>query len=322
VEPRLRSLVADALGVEQDVLGEDTSLVHDLAADSLDLLDVAVRAEDEFQITFPDRDIGAVSTFGDLLAATLALVACRMRLDEAAAVSTGRVELRIGSGEVPRFVRAGTRSPYDGELLRDDLKAAHMAEAVDLIGLGAAPAGAFERTLARAGFAGADVRTPDRPLRHAAPEDEDLRGWPTRRLVAHAVALVEDLRKERETSLDRLAEDPGSMSDLVARRCTTDEHATAFRRIVETYIDVLDDSRPILYAAARELGRLDGVRRAVDARALDARETRAAFDSIADALLCYVHALEAHVGWARTRLPPRAMAPRVRSAADREDLRA
>src|SRR5689334_3662040 len=38
VEPRLRAVLADALGVAPEALEAETSLVHDLAADSLDLL--------------------------------------------------------------------------------------------------------------------------------------------------------------------------------------------------------------------------------------------------------------------------------------------
>jgi hypothetical protein len=271
--------------------------------------------------------MGAVSTFGDLAAATLALVACRMRADEEEPAADP-VELRIGDGEVPRFLRAGGREPYDRELLREDLKAARLAEPVDVVGLGAAPACALERAIAQAGFAGADVRTPDRPdhTRHAcdvaADAGADARRWPARRLVTHSLALVAELRCERDASLRLRERDAAAMGDVAACRCTTDEHVTAFRRVVETYLDVLEDSRPILYAAARELGRLDVLRRAIDARRMGANETHGAFDAIADALLCYVHALQMQVAAGTpTRLPPRGLGPRAHSR-DHEELRA
>jgi acyl carrier protein len=48
MEPRIRALVADHLGVEIDDLRADVSLVDDLAADSLDLVEIALAVEDAF----------------------------------------------------------------------------------------------------------------------------------------------------------------------------------------------------------------------------------------------------------------------------------
>lgn len=57
VEQRLRGLVAD-----------------DLAADSLDLLEIAIAAEEEFGIVIRERNLAAVRTYGDLLAEVSRLV--------------------------------------------------------------------------------------------------------------------------------------------------------------------------------------------------------------------------------------------------------
>jgi acyl carrier protein len=40
------------------------SLGNDLAVDSLDLLELAGRVEDAFDVTLPERELGAVTTFG------------------------------------------------------------------------------------------------------------------------------------------------------------------------------------------------------------------------------------------------------------------
>src|SRR5215470_2199926 len=63
VEPRLRALAAEAIGVDSETLELSTSLTDDLAMDSLDVLDVIIRTEAEFAVVFPDREIGAIRTY-------------------------------------------------------------------------------------------------------------------------------------------------------------------------------------------------------------------------------------------------------------------
>jgi acyl carrier protein len=326
IEPRLRALVADVLGVDVAALESETSLAHDLAADSLDLLDVVVQVEDEFGVAFPEREIGAIATYGDLAAATVALVACRMRA-EGTEPEGARVELRMGEGPVPRVVRVLGSEPYDRELLRDALRSARPDETVDVTRPGGAPAGSLERTLVRARFAGTDVRTPGdavetSPEPPAADAADLVRSWPATRLVTASLSLMDVLAHERDASVRRLSAPRAVADELAGCRGTTDDRVAGFRTVVETYLDVLDDSRAILHAAARELGRLDLVRRAVDERAVNVDEASNAFDSIADALLCYVHALQSQAAWLRTRLPPRAMSARPDRTTEQHELRA
>ncbi len=309
IEPRLRTVVADALGVDVEALEPETSLVHDLAADSLDLLDLAVQVEDEFEIAFPEREMSALATYGDLAAATVALVACRLRVEEAEP-ATAAVEVRIGDGTAPRVVHVLGSDPYDRELLADVLRSARPDEPVDVSRLGGGAPDALERTLVRARFAGTDVRSPegaDTPAEVPAGDRSDASpSWPASRLVTASLALLDALGAERDASARRVSVRGPAPDELAACRSMTDGRVATFRTVVETYLDVLDDSRTILHAAARELGRLDLVRRAVDERGMVGDEVSAAFDSIGDALFCYVHALQSQVAWLRTRLPPRA----------------
>lgn len=67
VEPRLRGLVADGLGVDAAELTPEVSLTDDLAADSLDLLELALAAEAEFGVVIPESALEDVRTFGDLV---------------------------------------------------------------------------------------------------------------------------------------------------------------------------------------------------------------------------------------------------------------
>jgi acyl carrier protein len=74
LEQRLRTLVADRLGVGEDELEGHVSLRDDLAVDSLDLADVAAAIEDAWNVTVPDRLLAQVRTYGELTQATLDLV--------------------------------------------------------------------------------------------------------------------------------------------------------------------------------------------------------------------------------------------------------
>src|SRR5207237_10150885 len=54
-EPRIRRLVADYLGVSADDLTPEVSLTDDLAADSLDLMELALVLEGELGLELPGR---------------------------------------------------------------------------------------------------------------------------------------------------------------------------------------------------------------------------------------------------------------------------
>jgi acyl carrier protein len=299
VEPVLRALVGEVLGVDPLWLDAGTSLAEDLAADSLDVLELVVHVEERFDVAFPEREIGVVQTFGDLVAATAALVACRRRASDRQP-DAERAEVRSGDGPVPRFLRVLDPGPYDRELLADDLRRAGGPEPVDVTATGAA----LERSLLRARLAGADVHATEgtRPAGLAGPSD--ARDWSIGRLTACSLALVERIGEERDASGAERMRD-----HLRAARLATDAQVEGFRAVVETYLDLLAESRTVLHAATRELGRLAVVRTAVDGGVVTADEITDAYDSIADALLCYVHALQSLVAWTRTRLPPRAIAP-------------
>jgi len=72
LEPRLRGIVADLLGVGPEQLAPHVSLTDDLAADSLDLVEIALAIETELRIEIPQRAIEKVRTYGDLVQAALA----------------------------------------------------------------------------------------------------------------------------------------------------------------------------------------------------------------------------------------------------------
>jgi acyl carrier protein len=74
VEPRVRRLVSTHLGVGLEQLVADVSLRDDLAADSLDLAELALALEGTFTIVVPDRILASVRTYHDLVVATGRLI--------------------------------------------------------------------------------------------------------------------------------------------------------------------------------------------------------------------------------------------------------
>ena len=77
VEPHVRRLVAEHLGVGVEDLVSHISLRDDLAADSLDLVGLAMAIEGEFAIVVPERVLGEVRTYSDLVHVTALLVRAR-----------------------------------------------------------------------------------------------------------------------------------------------------------------------------------------------------------------------------------------------------
>src|SRR5438046_9486912 len=85
VEPWLRRVVADHLGVALEDLTPEVSLTDDLAADSLDLLELALALEDDLGLEFPQAALDRIRTYGDLLETVFALTRLRLSEDVVAA---------------------------------------------------------------------------------------------------------------------------------------------------------------------------------------------------------------------------------------------
>ena len=125
VEPRVRRVVAEQLGVNAEELTTNVSLTDDLAADSLDLLELALVLEAELGIAIPESTIEALRTYGDLLDAVQALTRGRREAEAVAAraVAPALVWARVvsarseSSGDIQR---TGWLTPYTAETIADD----------------------------------------------------------------------------------------------------------------------------------------------------------------------------------------------------------
>jgi acyl carrier protein len=78
VEPTLRRIIGESLGVKPERLEAHAALVADLGIDPLDVLDVMTRVESVVGIAFPEGEIDALRTFEDLVIVTRALLSVRL----------------------------------------------------------------------------------------------------------------------------------------------------------------------------------------------------------------------------------------------------
>jgi acyl carrier protein len=123
VEPHVRRLVAEHLGVGLEELVSEVSLRDDLAADSLDLVELALALEGEFAIVVPERILDDVRSFRDLVHATGLLIRARWKAEARGAEPAQRFLVRIvpAAGEENGTLRrTGWLTPYAAETIAED----------------------------------------------------------------------------------------------------------------------------------------------------------------------------------------------------------
>ena len=64
---KIKSIVVDQLGVDENQVTEDASFVDDLGADSLDTVELIMAFEEEFDIEIPDEDAQKIKTVKDVI---------------------------------------------------------------------------------------------------------------------------------------------------------------------------------------------------------------------------------------------------------------
>lgn len=68
VEERVSQLIVDQLGVSMEEIKPEVSFLDDLGADSLDIVELVMAMEEEFDIEIPDDDAEKIRTIGDAFA--------------------------------------------------------------------------------------------------------------------------------------------------------------------------------------------------------------------------------------------------------------
>ena len=61
------AILAEQFDYEEDKITPETTIADDLGADSLDVVDLLMSIEDEFEIEVPDEEIENIKTVGDLV---------------------------------------------------------------------------------------------------------------------------------------------------------------------------------------------------------------------------------------------------------------
>jgi len=65
---KVRDVIAEQLGVEDvEIITMDTTFIDDLGADSLDIVELIMALEEEFDIEIPEADAEKISTVGDVV---------------------------------------------------------------------------------------------------------------------------------------------------------------------------------------------------------------------------------------------------------------
>ena len=67
VADRVKKIIVDQLGVEEDLVTPEASFVDDLGADSLDTVELVMALEEEFDIEISDEDAEKIQTVQDAI---------------------------------------------------------------------------------------------------------------------------------------------------------------------------------------------------------------------------------------------------------------
>ncbi|RYX80576.1 acyl carrier protein [bacterium] len=65
VADKVKEIVADELSADESIVTNQARFVEDLGADSLDVVELVMRFEEEFEIEIPDEDAEKIATVGD-----------------------------------------------------------------------------------------------------------------------------------------------------------------------------------------------------------------------------------------------------------------
>lgn len=64
---KIRDIIVELLGTDEDFITMDTNIMKDLEADSLDAVEIIAAIEEEFDIEIPDEEAEEFETVGDLV---------------------------------------------------------------------------------------------------------------------------------------------------------------------------------------------------------------------------------------------------------------
>jgi acyl carrier protein len=67
VEERVKEIIVDQLGVDEGEVTPDAKFIDDLGADSLDIVELVMALEEEYDIEISDEEAEKIQTVGDAI---------------------------------------------------------------------------------------------------------------------------------------------------------------------------------------------------------------------------------------------------------------
>jgi acyl carrier protein len=67
LDERVKKIICEQLGVEEDEVTPEAKFIEDLGADSLDTVELVMAFEEEFGLEIPDEDAEKIATVGDAI---------------------------------------------------------------------------------------------------------------------------------------------------------------------------------------------------------------------------------------------------------------
>ncbi len=64
---KVKDILCEQLDVEEDAVTMEANIIDDLGADSLDVVDLVMSLEDEFNAEIPDEEVESMKTVGDIV---------------------------------------------------------------------------------------------------------------------------------------------------------------------------------------------------------------------------------------------------------------
>ena len=64
---KVRDIIVDQLDADESAVTMDASIIDDLGADSLDVVDLVMSIEEEFDVEIPDEEVKNIKTVGDIV---------------------------------------------------------------------------------------------------------------------------------------------------------------------------------------------------------------------------------------------------------------
>jgi len=67
VEEKVKNIIVEQLGVDMETVTPEASFIDDLGADSLDIVELVMTMEEEFDLEIPDEDAEKIKTVNDVI---------------------------------------------------------------------------------------------------------------------------------------------------------------------------------------------------------------------------------------------------------------